>query len=113
MGKKTGKGPTLAQQLQMSQHEKDIEMTKKMEGTEAGAIWNEIKDKPIEMFALPGQIVCMHCHPLSVEPNRLYLTTNSTAVLPSLENALGRNFIVERADRFVIVSRTPPVSPIR
>lgn len=99
------KGPTLAQQSLITQREKADEFVKKSENTEAGAIWNEIKDRDIMMFALPGQKVWMHCHPLPVEPNRLYLTTNSSAVLPSLEAAIGMNYTVELANKFVIVAR--------
>lgn len=100
--------PTLSQQALTAQQERDLEVSKKMEGTEAGDIWNEIKDKPISMFALPNQRVHMHCHPLAVEPTRLYLLTNSSSVLPSLEGTLGHNFTVELASRYLIVSRVNP-----
>lgn len=76
--------------------------------TDAQRIWDEIKDLPIQMFGLPGQLVNMHCTPVPVEPTRLYLTIRSSATLPSLETAVAGRFNVEQADRFVIVTRVPP-----
>ena len=99
------KEKTLAEVKAAKQLEKDTSMANMMQGTEAGKIWDEIKDRDIEMFALPDQKVHMHCHPIVVEPTRLFLTTNSTAVLPSLETAIGKKFTVELADKFVIVAR--------
>jgi hypothetical protein len=107
---KKSKAETLAQQAVEIQQSKDQATAKGMQGTPAGAIWDEIKDKPIEMFALPEQKVHMHCHPVDIEPSKLYLLTNSSSVLPSLEVAVGKGFVVELADRFVTVSRAvlPP-----
>jgi hypothetical protein len=78
----------------------------KME-TEATKIWNEIRNLPIQMFGLPSQIVAMHCTPISVEPTKLYVKIASSATLPSLESAIGNKFVVELADTFVIIKRTP------
>ena len=103
--KKSSKEPTLAQQAQAAQEALDSKSATSMQGTPAGEIWSEINDKTIEMFALPGQFVSMHCHPVNVEPSKLYLLTNSSAVLPSLETAVGKNYVVELVDKFVIVSR--------
>jgi hypothetical protein len=94
----------------LTQAEKDVKQAKAMEGTEAGAIWGEIKDKSIEMFALPNQVVSMHVHPVFVDPGKLYLTLNSTATLPSLEVAIGSKYTVELADKFCIVARA--VAPL-
>lgn len=112
MSKKTVKDDTLAQQAAAKKVEKDQETANSMQGTVAGDIWNEIKDKPIEMFALPNQVVSMHAHPINIEPSRLYLTLNSTSVLPSLETAIGKKYTVELADKFVIVARAvvPPTA---
>jgi hypothetical protein len=96
---------TLSQQAQTKQAAKDKVMAEAMKDTVAGEIWAEIKDKNIEMFALPDQTVSMHCHPVPIEPAKLYLTTNSSAVLPSLETAIGKKYVIELADKFVVVSR--------
>lgn len=75
--------------------------------TEASKIWKEIKDKEIFMFALPAQLVSHYCQPVTVEPSKLYLLTTATSVLPSLENALGRQYVVEVIDKYTVVSRAP------
>lgn len=99
--------------------------------TEAEKIWEEIQFLPIEMFALPNQVVAQHCEPLpfAIDPSRLFLTTRSTATLPSLEFSLlsytkdakvqaaelakrghvmeVKEYTVELADKFVIVGRAP------
>ena len=76
--------------------------------TEADKIWEEIKNLPIQMFGLPFQVVANHCQVVRIEPNRLYLTIRSTATLPSLETAIAPKFVVELADKWVIVTRAKP-----
>lgn len=73
--------------------------------SEADKIWDEIRNLPIQMFGLPGQVVAQHAVPFPIEPSKLYLTIRSSATLPSLEVAVGDKFTVEQADRFVIVAR--------
>lgn len=73
--------------------------------TEAGKIWDEIKNRNIEMFALPDQRVWQYCEPILIEPTKLYLRTRSTSVLPSLETACGKQFSVELVDKYVTVAR--------
>lgn len=96
---------TLAEQAKLKAQAHSEQMAVKMEGTTAGEIWKEIKDKSIDMFALPDQIVQMYCNPIFVEPERLFLTLTSTAVLPSLEMAVGKKYVVELSDKYTIVSR--------
>lgn len=103
---KSPKEPTLAQVAAQKQQAKDEATANAMQNTTAGEIWSEIKDLNIEMFALPNQVVQMHCHPVPIEPSKLYLISNSSAVLPSLEVAVGKKYIVELADKFITVSRT-------
>ena len=104
MKKKTVKEPSLAQQALIDQMNKNINTAVALEG-DAAAIWNEIKDKSIDMFALPDQKVFMHCRPVPVEPTKLYLVTTSTAVLPSLETAIKKGFTVELNDKYIVVAR--------
>lgn len=77
--------------------------------TDSDLIWQEIKNLPIEMFALPDQFVGQYCTPVPVDPTRLYLLLRTSAVLPSLEESVKKNFTVEMADKWAIVSRRPPV----
>lgn len=74
--------------------------------TDAEKIWQEIKDKSIEMFSLPSQKVHQYCTPVTIEPSKLYLKASATSVLPALEATLGSKFLVERMERFLVVSRT-------
>jgi hypothetical protein len=76
--------------------------------TEAQQIWEEIKDRNIEMFSLPNQKVNNYCKPVEVEPTKLYLYIKAEAVLPSLEVSAGSSFVVEKMERFVVVSRAKP-----
>jgi hypothetical protein len=112
MDKKTSKEPTLAEQNLAKQAAKDKATAEAMKDTVAGEIWSEIKDKNIEMFALPDQVVSMHVRPVPIEPTKLYLVANSTSVLPSLEAAVGKKYVVELADRYLIVTRAvvPPTA---
>jgi hypothetical protein len=73
--------------------------------TEADKIWSEIKNKRIEIFSLPSQIVSQYCKPSPVEPSRLYLIVSASSVLPALETALGPSYVLDRMERFVTVSR--------
>ncbi len=80
--------------------------------TEAEKIWEEIKNRPIDMFGLPDQFVFQHATFVAVEPSTLYVTIRSSATLPSLEAAVKPNFTVELADKFVIIKRVPkPLVP--
>jgi len=86
-----------------------------MQGTEAGKIWNDIKDREIFMFALPNQRVSQHASPVLIDTEKLYLVLQSSAALPSLEEAIGKGdprrgivaYAVELADRFAVVTPIP------
>jgi hypothetical protein len=91
--------------------DKVAQVVEELSGSEAGKIWSEIKEKSIEMFALPDQKVADHCFPVNIEPSKLYLRTKSSAVLPSLEVSCGKNFLVELVDKYVTVTRvTAPLT---
>ena len=75
--------------------------------TEAEKIWEEIRNLPIMMFGLPNQLVSMHCTPLTVEPSALYVSPRSSAVLPSLEEAIGNKYVVELSAGFLTIKRAP------
>lgn len=73
--------------------------------TEADKIWEEIKDKKIEIFSLPNQVVSQYCKPSPIDPAKLYLTVSATSVLPALETAIGPSYVIDRVERFVTVAR--------
>jgi len=81
----------------------DKNTTEKM--TVAEQIWQEIKDRHINLFSLPGQTIERHCTPVKVDPSKLYLTSNVPAILPALEVALGSVYSVERVNKYITVSK--------
>lgn len=89
--------------------EKKVE--KKEEASESDKMWAEIKELPIEMFALPDQRVKHHAQRVKVTPNEVHLKLKSTAVVASLEFALAasrvRRYTVEVAEGYVIVRSAP------
>jgi hypothetical protein len=77
------------------------------ETTVAEKIWEDIKDVTLNMFALPGQTAATYLVPVIVEPTKLYLEfkdKNATAVLPALEDAVGKKYGVSVAGRFICVA---------
>jgi len=77
--------------------------------TEADKIWDEIKDLPISMFTLPGQKVSDHLEKLEVPGNELYVRLVSSAVMGSLEEAIGDKYAVEQAEKYTIIKRANKV----
>ena len=74
--------------------------------TEGQTIWNEIKDKPINVFGgLTGHVVSSYCAPVDLDPSKCFLRFTASAVLPALETSVGPNYVCEAADKFIIVSR--------
>lgn len=76
------------------------------ETTVAEAIWAEIKDKELNIFALPTQTVADYCVPVPIEPSKCYLQIKASAVLPAMEEVLGKKFVFEAVDKYVVVSRS-------
>lgn len=77
-------------------------------------IWNEIQNVSLQLFGLPGQIVSMHCTPVSIEPSKLYVSIRSAATLPALETALSDRFTVEMLDKWVAIALKPqPLTPAK
>lgn len=72
---------------------------------EDAKIWSEIKDKSIEIFSLPNQVVSQYCTPQSVEPTKCYLICKTGAVIPAVEAALGVRYKLELVDKYLVVSR--------
>ena len=77
-------------------------------------IWDEIQNVALQMFGLPGQIISMHCTPVSIEPSKLYVSIRSQATLPALEAALSERFTVEMVDKWVAIALKPaPLVPAK
>jgi hypothetical protein len=104
--KKATQNTTLAEQNAALTAAKVKTVEEMLSGTEAGKIWDEIKDKPLQMFALPDQKVSHYAAPSMVEPTKCYLKTRASSALPAIEAAVGKNYTVEAVDQYVVVSRT-------
>ena len=76
----------------------------------AAQIWEQIKEKPVNMYALPNQKVEDYCKPAMVEPSKCYLTLTSTAsaLLPALEETLGKTYTVELVGKYIAVGLAAP-----
>jgi len=74
------------------------------ERTEASKIWAEIKDKRMDLFALPAK-VSDFCSYQDVEPTKCYLVLKAGAALSALEELLGSSFKCELVNKWVVVSR--------
>lgn len=74
------------------------------EKSEALKIWSEIKDRKIEIFALPNQVVSNYYTQKNVEPTKCYLLAKAGSALPALE-AVANEFKIELVDKFTVISR--------
>jgi hypothetical protein len=79
--------------------------------TKADFIWEMIKDRPIQVFALPNQTVKDHCTMYPIDPEAVYLRLKSTAVLTALEEVL-KNVPISQHEMFD-VSQTPTYTILR
>lgn len=71
----------------------------------AEKIWSEIKDKEIFMFALPGKKVSDFCQPVMIDPSRCFLIFRASSVLPSLEEVIGKEYVCEAVDKYIVITR--------
>ncbi len=81
------------------------ETKEKTNKTIADKLWEEIKDKKVEMFALPNQTVSMYCQPVNINPSKLYLTYKASSLIASIEETLGPSFKVEHVGNYITVSK--------
>lgn len=68
-------------------------------------IWEEIKDRQVSIFALPGKPVSEYCKMMPIEPTKCYMTYGVSSFLPALEEALGQSYVCELVDKYIVVSR--------
>ncbi len=91
----------------MNKNKNEPSVEELLEGTEAGKIWEEIKNKDIQMFSLANRKVLDFCKPAVVEPTKLYLLTTASSVLPALEMALGPKYQADISTKYLVISRAP------
>jgi len=97
----------MEKKLEKLETEKELEKleVKKKVMTTAELIWEEIKDKKIDLFALPEQKVNNYCLPVKIDPSKCYLQFKVGALLPALEVALGSKYLVELNNKYITVAR--------
>ena len=75
--------------------------------TEADKIWAEVSAKDLSLFALAAQPVSSFCQEVKIEPSKCYVIPKVSAVLPALEEVLGRKYVCEMVDKYIVISRAP------
>lgn len=68
-------------------------------------IWNDIKDKQVNMFSLPSKKVSECCERITVDPDKCYLKSSITAFLPALEEVLKNEYQCDQAYKYIIISK--------
>jgi formate dehydrogenase maturation protein FdhE len=95
----------------------------KIEETAAEKIWEKIKNVPIDIFALPNQVVQMHATRIEklekAIPDAVHLVLKSAAVLTALEEALSKIplgkdssgkaliFDISKMDKYTVIKIVP------
>lgn len=72
--------------------------------TQAEQIWTDIKDIKLEMFGIAPQPISKYCSPVPVNHNKLYLSYKVGAVLPAMENAIGKKYDIELFEKYISVA---------
>ncbi len=79
--------------------------------TKADVIWDQIKDLPVEIYALPDQTLKQHVERLQVTEDQVHLRIKSPAIVPALEESLskvklarGEKFDILPQKNFIVVS---------
>lgn len=73
--------------------------------TEGQKIWEEIKNLPIDMFGLQNKRIYEYCKPVDLMPTACFLIQSFSSVLPMLEAAVGKTYVVEMQAKYIMVKR--------
>jgi hypothetical protein len=77
----------------------------KAKKNEADEIWDEIKNKSIDVYAMV-QPLDQHVEKMTIPGNVLYLRPKSPAIISSLGTVLGEDYVVETSSNgYILVSR--------
>lgn len=69
--------------------QKDV--TPVTEVKKSDVVWNQVRDMSIEMFGIPQQTFGQYCkRVMEADPEVVYLLLKASAVLPTLEENIGR-----------------------
>lgn len=114
--KTTRRGRSLKSEKKTTKKEiskkKRVVKKEKPQSTESDFMWEELRYLPIEMFALPNQVVENHIERVGGVPDALYLRPKSPAALPAFVDLVSRlvagklpKYQVEETDLYIIVKR--------
>lgn len=73
--------------------------------TNSKSFWDSIKDKEINLFGMQTKLDKV-CAFVEIDDEKCYLIPTIGAVLPALENMLGRGFTFEQVEKYIIVTPT-------
>lgn len=102
----TGTGRTVLATTQVS-----LQVPAPAQAQTSTQIWNEIKDLPLSMFALPPKPVHTYCTVYDAGGSTLYLDSKTPAFLAALETLITNKYDVQRGQRFIEISLKPLPPP--
>jgi len=77
--------------------------------TRSDELWDLIRALPVELYALPNQVVEQHVERLKITDDAVHLRLKSPAVLPALEEVLkrvkppkGQKFDIVQTKEFIV-----------
>ena len=68
----------------------------------AEKIWNEIKNKKINVFGTVEKIT-KFLSKIDLPGDELYVKLTASAALPALEATLGKKYVIEGAERYTVI----------
>lgn len=74
--------------------------------TSGKKVWDEIKDKSIDVFAMTSK-VSDYCEYVDIDPVKCYVKCKASAALPALEAALGVGYQCTLVEKWVVVEKLP------
>jgi hypothetical protein len=76
--------------------------------TPALQIWNDIKDRVLDIFGMKHQCVSDYCEFVPMRPDRCYLKFKVSATIPAVE-AVSPEYNFEQIGKYIILSRKEKV----
>lgn len=79
------------------------------------AIWDEIKNLPVQLYSLPAQTVEQAFKLLGGDAQSVYLQAHNQVALPALEETLGcdrgrkAKYTIEQAEGYIMVRLSPTI----
>lgn len=71
----------------------------------ADQIWDDIQERELPLFAIPGKKVADYCERVDITPSKLFLRLKVTAALPMLEECFGKKYDFQMGTLYCEVSK--------